>query len=397
LREALIHIGARYGEILVEQLNEAPHRWREAFSAWLGLQPAPALAAHVLLSFQPVASRAPAGASIVVPAHTEVAAPPLPGDNDPLVYETLSDLALLRAQPMSAVAIDPQRLASAEVTGLLSASGCSTRSHAAAGRARVAHRPAGDARGQPAVAPVRRARRDGRRHAAAAGDDRLGVGHAARLRPLALQSDTTMQLRRSGVVMLEPPAQWAGPCAGRNRGALAELPAVAGRRPLPDGETFAPPRASRLQVSASTRTDPSAPEAACFGAVGLDQSKAYLPFGERPRFGDVFHLAAPAFAQPGARVTLSVRLTNPAGAADSPIPPVRREGKPRVGLGDPHPARLDAAGRLRRHTVVHAGRQHRLRRAAGRDADDDCRTGRRLGCARNWCPGTTGRRRRSTA
>lgn len=330
LREALVHIGARYGEILVAELNEAPSRWREAFSGLLGLQPAPALAAHVLLSFQPVASRMPVGTSIVVPAHTEVAAPPPPGDSDPVVFETLSDLTLLRAQPLSAVAVDPQRLASADATGWLSGSGCaSALALLPVGHALHLGLPTTLGAGPLSRLCVELDVMDAGTRAPQA-TITWGLATPRGFVPLGLESDTTMQLRRSGMVTLLPPAQWPAHALEGIEACWLSCRLSPGDVPLPDGDRFAPPRVSRLRVIASTRTEPVAPEAVFFGAIELDRSKAYPPFGERPRFGDVFHLAAPAFAQPGARVTLSVRLTNPAGADDGPIPPVRREGKPRV-------------------------------------------------------------------
>ncbi len=54
LRDALIQVFARYGELLVERLNRVPETHHAAFLDLLGAAPAPAVPARVALSFKAV-------------------------------------------------------------------------------------------------------------------------------------------------------------------------------------------------------------------------------------------------------------------------------------------------------------------------------------------------------
>jgi hypothetical protein len=55
----------------------------------------------------------------------------------------------------------------------------------------------------------------------------------------------------------------------------------------------------------------------------LDCSKDFLPFGEKPKFGDTFYLSSKAFANDVCILTLQIELANPAGGGGStPVPPV---------------------------------------------------------------------------
>jgi len=70
---------------------------------------------------------------------------------------------------------------------------------------------------------------------------------------------------------------------------------------------------------------------AFFNNVPLDLSNYFFPFGERPRFGDRFYLSCEVFSKPQAKITLKIKLTNPASAGESaPIPPVSKKGQPKI-------------------------------------------------------------------
>ena len=332
LREALVHIGARYGEILVERLNAAPELLREAFSAPLGGTAAPAVPAQVLLSFQPVMSRVAPQGPVVVPAHTTAAAPAVEGDSEPVVFETLADLELVRVEPACALLLDPQRLAIADVSDLLSRPGREAELLSGALPAELAlHMPV------PAVlagVPLSRLSvalevlRAGRKPPDAIVE--WGMQTPGGFVALAVRSDTTMHLEQSGVVELVPPMQWPVHTQGGITSRWLSCRLRPGEAAMPAGLAYEPPGLGSLRLRAAAQMADVGPEVAFSGPVPLDTSKDYFPFGERPRFGDVFLLSAPAFAQAGARVTLVLRLTNPAGLVDGPLPPVRREGKPRL-------------------------------------------------------------------
>ncbi len=336
LRQALVHIGARYGELLVERLNAAPLLWRDCFAAGIGPGAQPAVPAQVVLSFLPVASRTPLQGRAVAPAHTMAAAAPPPGESEPVVFETLADLDLLRAEPVRAVLVDPSALRCADLGALFEPGGLQAEPAALAVPA---------AHALHLAVPAALVQAPGARLALA-----LDVHDAGRRPPgsriewglqgpkgfvlLPVRQDGTQQLTRSGVVELAPPAPWP----------LAEIDGITAPwltcRLLPAGDPdaapagapqpFSPPRIGNLRLTAVVQLDGLALEAAAFGTQPLDTSKDFFPLGERPRFGDVCLLAAPAFAMPGARVTLVLQLTNPAGRTDGPLPPVQLQGAPRI-------------------------------------------------------------------
>ncbi|MGH3937298.1 MAG: hypothetical protein ACRDTG_01475, partial [Pseudonocardiaceae bacterium] len=93
--QALIGVFARFAELVVARINQAPQRNYFAFLNLIGTQPAPPLPARVPLTFSLV-ERSPADA--VVPAGTQVAAPPLEGEQDEVVFETDTALVVTRAQ-----------------------------------------------------------------------------------------------------------------------------------------------------------------------------------------------------------------------------------------------------------------------------------------------------------
>jgi hypothetical protein len=71
------------------------------------------------------------------------------------------------------------------------------------------------------------------------------------------------------------------------------------------------------------------PQAGYAGVVPVDLSRDFMPLGPRPQFGDVFLLRDPAFVLPGAQVTLTLRLTNPAEGGDAtPVPRVATDHAP---------------------------------------------------------------------
>ncbi|MGH3929520.1 MAG: hypothetical protein ACRDTF_06035, partial [Pseudonocardiaceae bacterium] len=93
--QALIAVFARFAELVVQRINRAPERNYLAFLNLIGTQPLPPLPAHVPLTFS-LAERSQADA--VVPAGTQVAAAPLVGEDDEVVFETETPLVVTRAQ-----------------------------------------------------------------------------------------------------------------------------------------------------------------------------------------------------------------------------------------------------------------------------------------------------------
>ena len=80
---------------------------------------------------------------------------------------------------------------------------------------------------------------------------------------------------------------------------------------------------------AGTAASPVPPAAAFGNSSTIDLTKDFYPFGQEPQYNDTFYVACPdALASAGTVLTIDVTLTNPAGVANSPVPPVN----PQSGL-----------------------------------------------------------------
>ncbi|MFO1429726.1 MAG: putative baseplate assembly protein [Candidatus Competibacteraceae bacterium] len=103
---ALIRIFARFCEIVIEHLNKAPEKNFLAFLDLLGAALQPPQPARVPLSFSLAAGSA---VDALVPEGTQVAAPPAPGEKDPVVFETERPLVVTAARLGSLLTLDPEQ------------------------------------------------------------------------------------------------------------------------------------------------------------------------------------------------------------------------------------------------------------------------------------------------
>jgi Baseplate J-like protein len=151
--------------------------------------------------------------------------------------------------------------------------------------------------------------------------------------------DGTFAFTRDGDVSFQLPAGWPRSLYRTRTGRwlrvdvtgdaqYATLPQVGS---LTVGYDWDVPRLSAVTARLRTSPEPSPAASAFFNASPIDTSKDFYPLGEQPRFNDTFYVACPAeVAGSGAAVTLNVTLTNPPGAAESPVPPVRTQDGPRL-------------------------------------------------------------------
>jgi uncharacterized phage protein gp47/JayE len=102
---ALGYIFARYIESVLQRLNQAPDKNKLAFLDMLALQLTPARQARVSVVFQLNAN----SASGKAPASTVVAAPPPPGSNTQIVFETEQELGVTGGKLMEVVSLWPDR------------------------------------------------------------------------------------------------------------------------------------------------------------------------------------------------------------------------------------------------------------------------------------------------
>ena len=102
---ALIGIFGRFAELVVQRINRAPEKNYLAFLNLIGTQMLPPQPARVPLTFT-LAESSPVDA--LVPAGTQVAAPPLEGEEDEVVFETEHNLVVTRARLQAVFVSDPE-------------------------------------------------------------------------------------------------------------------------------------------------------------------------------------------------------------------------------------------------------------------------------------------------
>jgi Baseplate J-like protein len=141
----------------------------------------------------------------------------------------------------------------------------------------------------------------------------------------------------SGTVGLTVPNSWQPSLLGDTTARWLRVRIASGDFGPAGTPDFRPPVVERLAVSyrwplpvigsllLSTTVERQAPEEQLIpdrgfsNQVPLDLNKDFLPFGEKPRPGDVLYLACDeAFSKPDAKITLSVALTNVAEGGTPP-------------------------------------------------------------------------------
>lgn len=329
LLHALVRVAARYGEIVTQALNAAPDRHLKVFSEFLARPARAVTAARVHVSFKPSASAS--GNPVKVPAHTQIAGRSN-GAEGPPVFETLAPIDLVRADVVRVLFVDAGHRHAAELN--------------------PAPLQAGLGQDVPTVlAPV--AYELHIAHSAA-----FGVGGLRQVRIqvdvqdpgscdpcpqlewlvrtpdgdllLEIVKDTTQSLMRSGETELLPPPTWPKTMVDGIEARWLTLRCTHGSATVEPTVPWRAPRLAALRVQITAMLAEQGLTVACHNSVPLDISKDFFPFGEVPRFGSVFQLLCPAFAEPGASIEMQIQLTNPIGAPESPIPPVTRDGRPVV-------------------------------------------------------------------
>ncbi len=322
---ALIGIFARYAETTIQRLNQAPDKNFLAFLDLLGASLLPPRPARVPLTFSLAAGSASDG---LVPIGTQVAAPPGPGETEPVIFETERELVVTAAELASVYARDPNLDQYASI-GALMALGQQPTPFAATTPIDHIFYVGHDALfGYPNIDTLTLHVVPDNVIALPVSWERWDTTGWVEIVPA---SDSTLNLTREGNVVFKDVPQIA---ASQVRGVTSRwlrcrlktpmTPAVFGRVNLP---TI---RALTLQVGLNEVG--LSPDAAFTNALPIDVTKDFFPLGEKPRFGDTFYIAqGEGFSEPNAAVTLHVTLTNPAGGpAGSTPPPTYNAGSPKL-------------------------------------------------------------------
>lgn len=336
MAEALLRVFARYCELIIQRLNRVPEKSYAAFLETLNLSLIPPVPARAPLTFGLVKKLPEADARIVVPAHTKVAAAAGPGESAPVVFETTREIALSDIRLEKIAVLDPHADLWADRTALASGEG-GAGGFAFLGQVPVAHefyiRQDGIF-GRPGISQLV-IRLDIAGHAlSAAGalDVEWRIPAPKGDIVLAPVHDSTRGLRESGEIVFMNVPEWPEyDLAGRR----ARWLGCRLRQPLPIAHAVVGvrghqehPTVHSAVISGRWELKESPVTGVYSTAVPLDLTRDFYPFGEHPRFNDVFYVASDTFANPGTNVSLNVTLTNPAsGPSNRSLPRVTKSGQ----------------------------------------------------------------------
>lgn len=321
---ALVQIFAHFAEIVIQRSNQVPDKNFLAFLDLLGASQLPPQPARVPLTFT-LATGTTTDAT--VPAGTQVAAPALPGEPGPVIFETERELVVTSAAISSLFVRDPRRDQYADYTTVLLAGDRDTTS-AFQGTQPIDHlfylghnqlfsysnitrlqvnftvvQALGDAAAiawqiwngttWERIVPTE----DSSQGMTVVGNQQLQFNN---INAISIATVNTIENRWLRCQLLTPITQTTEPQTAMVR--ANQLPVL---------------QNLNLQVTLD-RTN-LLPEVAFTNSLLVDLSQDFFPFGETPQFGSTFYFAnQEAFAQPGATVTLQITLTNLNARAETP-------------------------------------------------------------------------------
>lgn len=320
---ALIHIFARFSEIIIQRLNKAPEKNFMAFLDMLGASLLPPQPARVPLTFSLSAGSGEEGRA---PAGTQVAAPPAEGEKEPVIFETERDLVVTAVSLKSIWVREPEQDKYAEKSHIASLhsttvapvfEGVDNVEHILyVGHNTLLDYPSFKELKLTITLAENIENPDDRRVQWEIWDGKKGI----ELRP----DDGTVNLTKSGEVrftdisllfpqltVYEKKSRWL-----RCR---LMTPITPGITPLEGMVRLAQlPSIDLLEMAAVVERKDLSAETAFANHLQLDLSKEFFPFGEKPKTGDTLYLAnSEAFSKAGATVTLAVVLQQPGIASDN--------------------------------------------------------------------------------
>ena len=328
LSAALIAVAARFTDVTIQRLNQMPGKNFLAFLDLLGAALTPPQPARVPLTFSLAKGSISDG---LVPAGTQVAAPPGPGEKDPIIYETEDELLVTAAQLTCAFVRDPEQDAYADYSGDLLANG-SDGTALFRGTRKIDH--------VIYVGQANLLSSSGIANLSLTFTLQTTAGDALNLRweiwdgaawidrtPADPAKDGTRGLQQSGTIQFgalppTPPSAVAGVSSSWIRCSL--LTPISPATDKRDGMARASqlPQIAGVGLRVHLQNSKLRVESAFANLYPIDLSKDFFPFGERPRFNDTLWLAVDeAFGNDAATVTLTITLTNaPGSQVQSPLP-----------------------------------------------------------------------------
>jgi hypothetical protein len=325
---ALIRIFGRMAKLVSDRLNQVPDKNFLAFLDLIGTQLLPPQPAKVPLTFS-LAQGSPVDA--LVPAHTQVAAPPAEGQEEEVVFETDRELVVTTAQLQAVFVREPEK------------DKYSDRTLQATGKKDAAFEAfAGE---QPIE------------HCLYLACDELFTLPGTKTVTLTINSPQALELAKfqltwsywDGLAWKQlQPANPPSPPTNSEWQVQLHLPVPIKCKinGLEAGwlrarlDTSLSQNSSQLpyinSISAKAKIEPSglAPDLCFFNTVPLDLSKDFYPFGEQTHFNDTLYIASQeVFARPGASVTVKVQLSSPLPLPINPSPDLKIEWEVWNGQG----------------------------------------------------------------
>jgi len=366
LADAMVHVLARYGEILIERMNCAPQKNFLAFLQTLGVSNLRPRAAQVPLTFYLAAGGV---SSAILPQRSQVAAQLPPGEKDPVIFETDRELEVVSSRLTALFAKDGGHDLYSDLSCILPqappASGAALTQPMLGklifvGDKQIPHRFFVGLSLLPPASPVDRMIFDFTLEqvpAASAVPRQIEwelyllpppkkpainmpemtpvsmppEAVLATLKPFVPTQDTTQSLSVSGQVIFqnvatEPPSvsqqQLHFWLVGRLLTPIISSAATGAASTELRPEHL--PVVTKIDAELEIQRSNIAIRQAFFNNMKLDLTKDFYPFGERPKFGDTLYLESPElFSSQNMEVKLNIEITNPEDAKEtSPIPPV---------------------------------------------------------------------------
>ena len=303
---ALIAIFSRLMEIMISRLNRVPEKNFLAFLDTAGVTLLPPKAARAPVKFVPSAG---AKKDAVVPAGTQLATAPLPGQ-EPIPFETERGLTVSRSRLLQLFAHDPDadQYSDLRTLVILNDANESEPFQPFSGSSLIPHRlyishDTVFQIGQPAkltviftfttnlTDPVRKLFQDGLQWAVRSGENEV--------RPLTPLPPVDRESRQITVVFDDPSLTSIATTkvGGQDGRWIQAEPRAALSRTLAK---------TKLEIDVESEAGSIKPVMAFANASALDVAGPYLPFGERPKIFDTFFIAVPeALNKAGSAVTLN--------------------------------------------------------------------------------------------
>ncbi len=323
---ALIRIFSRMATLAIARLNQVPDKNFLAFLDILGTQILPPQPAKVPLTFSLVNGISD-DKLVIIPAGTQVAAPPLEGEEEEVVFETEKDLTMTTSQLQAVFIRQPDADLYSECTGKDRAFRVFVGEDAMAHYLYIAcdnlfslpssknvtikinlfnrenltpQPPSLQGKGeQESPSPLRGGVGEGLSWQYWDGQIWQSLSVTSTVNNTLWQVTIAPMPVPTNLTINEINAAWL----------RIEFP-----HPLTQNSLL---NFGQIIASAQVESNPKSPELCFFNGTKIDLSKDFYPFGEQPRFNDTFYLVIEeAYAKPQAEVTVNVKLT------DTPPAPV---------------------------------------------------------------------------